>query len=161
MTTIQFAVDTAGACPRVIAYEADANGNKIPGTDGTVDAGAGSQVTWNQVPGGNNTFEVRFYRKGDTSGNPDWAFNQPPNPGAPPQRFLPVGPNTNVLTTLRTGVGNIKWKYTVSVPGSNILPLDPMIIIRQRSSFAVAPVVVAAIGGAVVGALLTYALLVN
>jgi hypothetical protein len=53
------------------------------------------------------------------------------------------------------------WKYTVSVEApTDICPQDPMIIIRRRGSFALAPVVIAAIGGAVAGALLTYALLV-
>ena len=135
---------------KVNAFE---SGN--PSGGGHVVVNKGDEITFqHQEPVLNQAFIATFF---------DVTNNQSGYPFTPddPTKQVRIAPGATEVRTLDPNASEY-WKYTVAVePPTEICPQDPMIIIRQRASLALAPVVVAAIGGAVVGALLTYALLVN
>jgi hypothetical protein len=138
---------------RVTSNKVDAFESGSPNGGGHIFANTGEQITWqHQQPGLNQAFIATFF---------DVTNNQPGYPFTPadPTNQVRIPPGPAVVRVLDQNASEY-WKYTVSVePPTNICPHDPMIIIRRRASFALAPLVVAAIGGAVAGALLTYALL--
>jgi hypothetical protein len=138
---------------RVKSNKVDAFESGSPNGGGHVFATTGERITWqHQQPGLNQAFIATFF---------DITNNQSGYPFTPtdPTNQVRIPPGATLDRDLDPNASEY-WKYTVSVePPTDICPHDPMIIIRRRAGLSLAPVVIAAIGGAVVGALLAYALL--
>jgi hypothetical protein len=160
MKTVGLTVVTTPKGKAVEASVLDSAGKPTPGSDGSIEVDPKEDVYWRSCGDdwtGNGTrhFLLRFTRNGKSR----WPFFDPKNPGDESLK-VPAGPDTKtVIKRNFSSKPDKDWKYSGEVPAdATIQKLDPMIIIRGGSRLAL--IAFAAIGGAVVGALLTYAWLV-
>jgi hypothetical protein len=153
MKRIRLKIQGQGDKAKIKAVEVDSNNVEKPQGGGNIKTDPREQIRWtnreSDTP--NCNFEVRFREFGED----DWGWPFEETPTAPDKGLLVSHLfGTDVLVTLKPGASP-DWKYVVFVQGSDIEPLDPMIIIRGRSSKAKVALVVglSLVTGLVIGLL--------
>ena len=132
---------------RIIANELDASNDELDQSDGSVEGDGQDTIEWWNDTG--HSVEVRFYRPGNP--NPQWPFT-----GSGTSLNLSDGKKETKTLRDNNSTKFARWKYEVKAPpGSNVDPLDPMIIIRGKSSTAKLALVagVSLVTGLVIGPL--------
>jgi hypothetical protein len=148
-------VDKEHGGKEVAAREVVNGCGEVTGSTGDIEVDGKEEVIWRNCGEGwqgtgTYTFLVTFERKASTE---KWPFHDPKKPA---DTTLVVPPQADVSTTVKNAFSKQYWKYEAAVQhNGSIETLDPMIIIRGRSS---AELAVLAVGAAILIAAAVYLL---